>query len=62
MMPFTQDSFDHFLETIEVTLPTTIALGDKEMIIEPDHETLVAEAKRQVRNYVIASAIVQNKA
>ena len=32
------------------------------MIIEPDEATLITEAKRQIRNYVIASAIVQNKA
>lgn len=62
MMPFTQESFNHFLETIQVQLPATIALWEKDMIIEPDQETLVAEAKRQIRNYVIASAIVQNKA
>lgn len=62
MMPFTEDSFNNFLETINVESPTTIDMWEKEMIIEPDHETLVAEAKRQIRNYVISSAIVQNKA
>lgn len=62
MMPFTQTGFESFLKTINVELPSHIDTGEKEMIIEPDEATLIAEAKRQIRNYVIASAIVQNKA
>lgn len=62
MMPFTQDSFEYFLEQINVDMASQINTGEKEMIIEPDHATLIAEAKRQIRNYVLASAIVQNKA
>lgn len=62
MMPFTQTGFESFLKTINVEIPSKIDVGEKDMIIEPDEATLIAEAKRQIRNYVIASAIVQNKA
>lgn len=62
MMPFTQTGFESFLKTINVEIPSKIDTWEKDMIIEPDEATLINEAKRQIRNYVIASAIVQNKA
>lgn len=60
MFPFRRSSLDRFLKDIDVSLDTP-TLWTKEILIEPDTDTYIHEIRRQIRNYIIASAVIQNK-
>lgn len=61
LLPFTQESFQKFLKDLEIEYTLSTSMGNKDMMIEPDMEMYVKEMRRQIRNYVIDSALVQNK-
>lgn len=61
LFPITADSFEKLLTELEITYEATAHIGAKELAIEPDIHTYVREVKRQLRNYAIASAVIQNK-
>lgn len=61
LLPFTKESFASFLQDLEISYSFEKVSADKDMIIEPDTESYVREIRRQIRNYVINSALVQNK-
>jgi F-type H+-transporting ATPase subunit gamma len=60
LYPFRQASFQTFLDEIDMTLSTP-EVGNKELLIEPNLEEYMKELRRQIRNYVISSALLQNK-
>ncbi len=60
LFPFRQEAFSQFLEDINVDIVEP-EIGDKDLMIEPDVETYMDELRRQIRNFVIMSAMVQNK-
>lgn len=62
LFPFAKQDFETFLEEIEVDYKFQTDLGKKDLLIEPSMSEFIAEARRQMRNYLIASAITQNKA
>lgn len=64
LLPFTQDDFESFLKDLEIEDAYTNSnesIKNKDLMIEPDMETFVVEMRRQVRNYVINAALIQNK-
>ena len=61
LLPFTKESFESFLQDLEIDYTLENTIENKDMIIEPDIENYVKEMRRQIRNYVIDSALVQNK-
>lgn len=60
--PLTLDQITNFLTEIEakIDLSDTIPESDA-LLVEPSVEEVRAEIRRQIRNYVIMSALVQNK-
>lgn len=60
LYPFRQASFESFLSDVDVQL-TPPQVGNKELLIEPNLEEYMTELRRQIRNYVISSALIQNK-
>ena len=61
--PVTKEGFESFALWVDITLPEQDPTASyKSIIIEPSRKKFVAEARRQLRKYIIASAIVQNKA
>ena len=62
VMPFDSVALQIFLDEIGMSFANLeIPAGDT-MIIEPNHELLKIELKRQMRNYMINAAVIQNKA
>lgn len=61
MYPLTLSDIHDFFDSIGVSYDATNTI-DADMLVEPDLETIRNEARRQIRNYVIMSALVQNKA
>lgn len=64
LLPFTQDSLVSFLTELELhdlSEEMQDVHTDKELLIEPDMQTYVLELRRQIRNYVINAALIQNK-
>ncbi len=62
LYPFSKEDFVSFLSEIEVEYSTESNLWWKDLLVEPWLEWFLVEARRQIRNYLISSAIVQNKA
>lgn len=62
LFPFAKEDFDRFLKEIEIDYTFNSDIGQKDLMLEPSLEEFMDEAKRQIRNYLISSAIVQNKA
>jgi len=60
LYPFAKEAFESFLADIDVELVTP-ELGNKELLIEPNQEEYMDQLRRQLRNYVISSALLQNK-
>ena len=60
LYPFRQESFEMFLSDIDVEM-TPPELGNKDLMIEPSVDEYMIELRRQIRNFVISSALVQNK-
>lgn len=62
VIPFDKDALQTFLTEVEIDFwSLAIPAGDM-MLIEPNQETLKKEFKRQMRNYMINAAVIQNKA
>lgn len=59
--PLTTESFQLFMKDVDLTISTADTIKDKDLVIEPDKTTLVTEIRRQIKNYIIMSAIIQNK-
>ena len=59
--PFKKDNFISFLKQIDIDTNVEFKISNKELIIEPDIESVRKEIMRQIRNYMIYSAILQNK-
>jgi len=60
LYPFRQEAFEAFLEDVDVQL-TPPEIGNKDLMIEPTVDEYMIELRRQIRNFVISSALVQNK-
>ena len=60
LYPFRQESFEIFLADIDVEI-TPPVIGNKDLMIEPTVSEYMVELRRQIRNFVISSALVQNK-
>lgn len=60
LYPFSKESLDTFLWEIQVEV-TSPELENKDLMIEPNLPDYLVEIRRQIRNYIISSAIVQNK-
>ncbi len=60
LYPFKQESFEAFLKDIDVEISQP-ELGNKDLMIEPSVGEYLVELRRQIRNYVISSALLQNK-
>lgn len=61
LMPLTQKWFGSFIKDLEITYTFESHVWKKDILIEPDTESYVIEMRRQVRNYVINAALIQNK-
>lgn len=59
--PINQNTLDGFLESIEVKKPQKFEIQNKDILLEPNIEQLKNEIKRQLVNYMIVSALIQNK-
>lgn len=62
LYPFSKNNFNEFLNTIEVDYSLDTDTAWKELFVEPSVWEFYKEARRQIRNYLISSAIIQNKA
>ena len=60
--PFTPEAFDDLLVQIDVDTMSDITIGNKDLAIEPSLEEFAQEVMRQLRNFVLSSTILQNKA
>lgn len=60
LYPFKQESFEEFLKDVDVQL-TPPEIGNKDLMIEPTVDGYMVELRRQIRNFVISSALIQNK-
>lgn len=61
LVPFTQESFTSFTKDLEIDHSFVSATWEKDLIIEPNLEEYIIEMRRQIRNYVINAALIQNK-
>ncbi len=59
--PLSEEVFSSFVESLGIENYDKPNIKGKDLLIEPDIETLIKEVKRQIRNYLIYSAILQNK-
>jgi len=62
LYPFTSESFDSLLADLDIKSVTDMDTWDKDLMIEPSLEEFAIEARRQLRNFVLSSTILQNKA
>lgn len=61
LMPLSASTFDSFCAEVALDYGVVLGVNNKELIIEPSRDVYLLELKRQVRNYILASAILQNK-
>ena len=61
VFPLSVEEMQTFFAEVGVTFDGTSVRADADVLVEPDIETVRTEIKRQIRNYVIMSALVQNK-
>jgi ATP synthase F1 gamma subunit len=61
LFPFRKSSFDKFIDELNIDYLVQPSLGIKALLIEPDSAKYVAELRRQIRNYIISAAVIQNK-
>ena len=61
LFPISRESFNEFLNELNIDYQNTADFRGRDLLIEPDKETVVNEIKRQIRNYFIMSALIQNK-
>lgn len=63
LFPLTFQEIKGFFTTLEIPFSEpSAAVSQKDLLIEPDLPMVRNELRRQIRNYVIMSALVQNKA
>ncbi len=62
LLQFTKKTFDAFLYDIWVSYDFAYDIGQKDILVEPNAYEFLMEARRQIRHYMIASALLQNKA
>lgn len=62
LFPFAKKDFEKFLDETDIQRKSGSVLWNKELIVEPSLQWFFGEVRRQIRNYLIASAVVQNKA
>ncbi len=60
LFPFKKESLEKFLDEVDMSIETP-DIGKKDLIIEPSLEEYIVELRRQIRNYIINSALLQNK-
>ncbi len=61
LYPITKTSFEKLLKELELSYTISNQMDSKDLLVEPDIATYLKEIKRQIRNYAIASAVIQNK-
>jgi F-type H+-transporting ATPase subunit gamma len=61
IFPLRKESFHEMVAELWLTYGLTFSFSPSSLVIEPDMATYHQEVKRQVRNYVLLSAVVQNK-
>jgi F0F1-type ATP synthase gamma subunit len=62
LYPLREENFKEFVNQTGLEYNIKSNIKNKDLIIEPDLASLKKEIFRQLRNYLITSAIVQNKA
>lgn len=62
LFPLTLGEIKDFFETLDIPFNAEETTVHKELLVEPDLKAVKTELRRQIRNYVIMSALVQNKA
>ena len=60
--PFTSWSFTTLVSDLEIETMTSIDAWEKDLLVEPSAQEFATEARRQLRNVVLSSTILQNKA
>lgn len=60
--PFTPEAFDDLVQQIWVDTVTDLTVWNKDLLVEPSLAEFAVEARRQLRNFVLSSTILQNKA
>ena len=61
IFPLSMDTFQNFIWEIGVDYKCTVNVGKKDLIIEPNQREFMKEIYRQIRSYMITSALIQNK-
>ncbi len=61
LFPLTLEQISSFFAGIEVDVALDSGVGNKDLLVEPSLDEVRKEMRRQIRNYVIMSALVQNK-
>lgn len=61
IFPLNKDVFETFIWKVELKRTLHSDLRWRDMIVEPNKSKLTKEIYRQIRNYIIQSAIIQNK-
>lgn len=61
LFPLTLEQISSFFAGIEVDVALDSGVGNKDLLVEPSIGEVRKEIRRQIRNYVIMSALVQNK-
>lgn len=62
VFPLVKETFSKFVGELAISYPISFDIKVDDLIIEPDMPAYLAEVNRQIRNYVLLSAVVQNKA
>jgi F0F1-type ATP synthase gamma subunit len=62
LLQFSKKTFETFLEDIGISYDVTHDISTKDILVEPNAYEFLQEAHRQIRHYMIASALLQNKA
>lgn len=61
IFPLNKDVFETFIWKVELKRTLQSDMRWRDMIVEPNKSKLTKEIYRQIRNYIIQSAIIQNK-
>lgn len=62
IFPMTKSIFDDFACQTWIDCSLKVSIWQKDLVIEPNLKEYVKEVQRQIRTFIIESAIVQNKA
>lgn len=61
LFPLSAETFSSFCTDVALDYGVALGVTGKELLVEPSRDIYLVELKRQVRNYILASAILQNK-